>query len=436
MLRIDCSKLMADAVGGENGLTSSDVESIEGRVSQAHERMQGWRKSGDAVFYDVVADDAQLAGIPEKASEVAERFDDLVVLGIGGSALGLKCAAAALLPPFWNLKTRAERGNKPRLFVCDNIDPESFSGLLDSLDMKRTCFTVISKSGGTTETAAQMHIAIERLESALGKAWKENLIAITDPKGGHLRELAAKEGLHTFAIPQTLGGRFSVLCPVGLFPAACVGMDVRAMVEGAREMAARCGEPILSSNPAYQVGGYCQWMDTKKGKSMSVMIPYADSLMLTSDWYAQLWAESLGKEGKGQTPVKALGATDQHSQVQLYMEGPADKVFTFVGTDSFRVAKESTTIDKAEGAYEYLLGKDLGTIINAERTATAEALAKHGRPSMEVRFPTVDAHHLGEFFMLYETATAFAGALYEINPFDQPGVELGKKLTREILSKG
>ena len=435
MLKIDFARMMADAIGGENGLTKTDIDAIAKATPGAHEKFQGWRKSEDAIFYDVVANNDILAGIEEKAAEVAEGFDNLVILGIGGSSLGLRCAAGALLPPFWNLKTRAERHGKPRLFVMDNIDPETIAGLFDSLDMKRTCFTVISKSGGTTETASQMLLAIERLRNDLGDGWKRHLVAVTDPEKGHLRELAVKEGLHTFPIPPKLGGRFSVLCSVGLFPAACVGIDVKGLIAGAREMASRCGEPKLESNPAYKIGGYNFWMDSKKGKNMSVMIPYSDALLLTSDWYAQLWAESLGKDGKGQTPVKALGATDQHSQVQLYMEGPADKVFTFVTTETFRAPAQSTTINEAKGAYEYLMGKDLGTILNAEGQATAEALAKHGRPSFSIRFPRIDAHHLGEFFMLYETATAFAGALYEINPFDQPGVELGKVLTREILGK-
>ncbi len=435
MLRIDFSRLMADAVGEKNGLTGKDIESISSQVKRAHDQIQRWRKSGDAIFYDIVADDSQLNGIAGKASEVAENFDDLVVLGIGGSALGLRCAAAALLPPFWNLKTRGERHGKPRLFVLDNIDPETVAGLLDWLDMKRTCFTVISKSGGTTETAAQMHVAIERLREGLGSSWKRHVIAITDPVKGHLRELVDEEGLSSFAIPPKLGGRFSVLSPVGLFPAACVGIDVEGLIAGAREMAARSGEPVLEKNPAYQVGGYQFWMDTKKGKPISVMLPYSDTLMLAADWYAQLWAESLGKDGRGQTPVKALGATDQHSQVQLYMEGPADKVFTFIGTETFRTPKDSTRIAEAKGPYEYLQDRDLGTILNAEREATAKALAQHGRPSFTVSFPKIDAHHLGELFMLYETATAFAGALYGIDPFNQPGVELGKKLTREILAK-
>jgi glucose-6-phosphate isomerase len=193
MLRIDCSNLEAKAVGDENGLTKSDIDAVAQATPRGHDQIQKWRKSEDAIFYDVVADDSQLAGIAEKASEVAESFDDIVVLGIGGSSLGLRCAAQALLPPFWNLKTRAERKNHPRLFVCDNIDPETISGLFNWLDMKRTCFTVISKSGGTTETASQMLLARERLKGKLGDVWKKPLVARTDPKSGHLKEASSRQ---------------------------------------------------------------------------------------------------------------------------------------------------------------------------------------------------------------------------------------------------
>ncbi|MFH1829164.1 MAG: glucose-6-phosphate isomerase [Pseudomonadota bacterium] len=434
MLKIDFTKLMADRVGDANGLTSEDLAEIAKAAKTAHEKVLQWRKSQDAIFFDIVSDNTIFDGIEDKANEVASSFENLVVLGIGGSALGMRCLASALLPPFWNLRNASERNNKPKLFVCDNIDPETFAALLEMVDIKKTCFIVISKSGSTTETAAQMHIAIQRLKDALGEGWQKNLIAITDPNQGHLRELCTKENLDSFSIPPKLGGRFSVLCPVGLFPAACVGIDVKALISGAKDMAARCEISDLEENPGYQIGGYHFWFDTKKAKHMSVMLPYSDALMLTADWYAQLWAESLGKDGKGQTPIKALGVTDQHSQVQLYMDGPLDKVFTFVGTESFKVPASFTQIHEASGAYEYLKGKDLGTIMHAEQKATAEALAKNGRPSLTVTFPKIDAQHLGEFFMLYEAATAFAGALYNINPFDQPGVELGKKLTREILS--
>lgn len=425
---------MEEAVGPA-GLSDKDLSEICSLLPAAHDRFDSWRESRDAVFYDIVFDNSLTRGIEEKAAEISERFDDLVVLGIGGSALGLRCAAQALLPPFWNLKGKGERGGRPRLFVCDNIDPETFSGIIDHLDLERTCFTVISKSGKTTETAAQLFVALARLKEALGEAWRDHLVVVTDPASGELRPMVEKEGIASFPLEPKLGGRFSFLSPVGLFPAACVGIDIAGLIAGAQAMAKRCREPELDKNPAYAVGAYHHLLDARKGKPISVMFPYADSLTLFSDWYAQLWAESLGKKGKGQTPVKALGATDQHSQVQLYMEGPADKVFTFVGVDSFRVPQKATLIENASGSFGYLNGHDMGSIIHAEQKATAAALAKAGRPSLTVTLPTVDARHIGELYMAYEIATAFAGALYGINPFDQPGVELGKVLTREMLSK-
>ncbi|MBN1282276.1 MAG: glucose-6-phosphate isomerase [Proteobacteria bacterium] len=435
MLKFDFSNLMADSVGQSDGLTANDISALAESAKGAHQKFNGWRESREAIFFDVVNDPDLTRGIADKASEIASRFENLVVLGIGGSALGLRCLAQALLPAQWNLRTSEARGRKPRIFVCDNIDPDAFSGLLDTIGAERTCFMVISKSGGTTETAAQYLVARGRLKAALGDRWKKNVIAVTDPARGVLREIVQKEGLDSFPVPPMLGGRFSVLCSVGLLPAACLGIDIEAMLQGARDMAKRCSAATLDENPAYRIGGFQHWFDAKKRKNISVMIPYSDSLMLASDWYAQLWAESLGKEGKGSTPVKALGATDQHSQVQLYMEGPRDKVFTFLGVERFRADDSATRISDAEGAYAYLNGKDMGEILRAEQQATTKALASQGRPSMTVSFPAVDARHMGEFFMAYETATAFAGALYGVNPFDQPGVELGKKLTREMLAK-
>ncbi len=435
MLHIDSRNLMAAAVGERDGIDPAAMEAIAKATPAAHQRFQEWRASQDAIFFDIVDAPDLLSGIPEAAGRVASRFENLVVLGIGGSALGLRCAAQALLPPFWNLKGREARKGRPRLFVCDNLDPETFAGLLSTIDIGKSCFTVISKSGTTTETATQFLVVLERLKKAVGERWREHVAIITDPERGELRPMVAAENLLSFPIPPKLGGRFSVLSAVGLFPAACVGMDVEAMVAGGRAMAKRCSQVPLSENPAYLLGGTHHWFEGRLGKPISVMIPYADALMLASDWYAQLWAESLGKAGRGQTPVKALGATDQHSQVQLYMEGPKDKVFTFLGVGQFREEASATRVTGASGTFAYLNGKDMGQILRAEQEATTAALAKCHRPSVTITFPTVDAHHLGEFFMLYEIATAFAGALSGINPFDQPGVELGKKLTRELLSR-
>lgn len=445
MLQIDLKNMLEDAVGEKNGISRSDIEALGKMSAGAHETFSGWRKTGDAIFYDYVFEDDILDGIEEKAGEISQNFDNAVVLGIGGSALGLRCAAQALLPPFWNMMDRKGRGGRPRIFVCDNIDPDSFAGLLGQIDIEKTCFIVISKSGRTVETAAQFFIVLERLKEKMKDGWRRNVVIITDPKSGELRPMVKSDGLASFAIPPKLGGRFSVLSPVGLFPAACVGIDVKALLDGARGMAKRCPAPSgagrcpggdLEGNIAYRVGGYKYLLDSRKGKHVSVMMPYSDALMLASDWYVQLWAESLGKSGGGQTPVKALGSTDQHSQVQLYMEGPADKVFTFLRVEKFRAPAKETTIGEAPGFFGFIDGRGMGEILNTMQMATAGALASARRPNMTISFPLVDAYHLGEFFMLYELATAYAGALYRINPFDQPGVELGKKLTREILERG
>ncbi|HQH80022.1 MAG: Glucose-6-phosphate isomerase [bacterium ADurb.Bin270] len=435
MLKVDFKNIFEETVGGNKAISKCDVQELESKVPAAHEKIQDWRKSEDAIFYDYIFRDDITAGIAETAEKIASNFENVIVLGIGGSALGLRCAAQSLLPPFWNMLGKDSRKGKPRLFVCDNIDSDSFAALMQLVDIAKSCFIVISKSGKTTETAAQFFIVASRLKKLLGQSWSKNLVIITDPKSGELRPMVEKEGITSFAIPPKLGGRFSVLSPVGLFPAACVGIDIENLVAGAREMAKRCCSPDLKSNPAYALGGYHYILDTEKKMNISVMMPYSDALSLASDWYVQLWAESLGKAGRGQTPVKALGATDQHSQVQLYMEGPSDKVFTFLYVEKFSSRNEETIVEEPSEAFSYIKERTLSEILNAECEATIGALTKMNRPSMKISFPNVDALHLGEFFMLYQIATAFAGALYGINPFDQPGVELGKILTREILTK-
>ncbi len=432
MLSINLKNLFSEQVN-DHGITTAEQHDIQKQVPQAHNTFQKWRQTKDALFYDVINDPAIIDGIPDAASAVAKNFKNIVILGIGGSSLGLRCTAQALLTPFWNLQPPQQRNNKPRLFVCDNIDPDTFSNLLSLLDPSQTCFTVISKSGKTTETAAQFFIVLEHLKQTLGNDWKKHLVFITDPQNGELRPFATEHNITTFSIPPKLGGRFSILSPVGLFPAACLGIDISAMISGAKQMADRCAHADLENNPGYAIGAYHHHFDTIKKKNISVMMPYCDALMLASDWYVQLWAESLGKNGKGQTPVKALGATDQHSQVQLYMEGPNDKVFTFLSVDEFNASPSTTCVTTDNANFSYIQNTSLGTILQAEQKATCNALTKESRPNLTVSFPKVDATHLGEFFMLYEIATAFAGALYNFDPFTQPGVELGKKLTKEIL---
>lgn len=433
MMEFDLSNLFAERVGEEDGLGTRDVASLEELLPGAHKKIGDWRKTEDAFFFDIASGEATLPAVKKTADEISANFENLVVLGIGGSALGTSCLAKALLPPYYNLLNRTQRKGRPRIFVCDNTDPDPFSALLELVEFKKTCFVVVSKSGKTLETAAQFSIVTSRLKKNIGSGWRKNLVIITDPDAGELRPFATKEGIQAFPIPPKLGGRFSVLSAVGLFPAACVGIDIVELLNGAREAAKRCSSADIKNNTAYQIGGYHFLLWARKKKSISIMMPYSDALSLFADWYSQLWAESLGKDGKGQTPVKALGATDQHSGLQLYMEGPNDKVITFIGTKKFRSKPEATKITEIADSFGYLTGRDFGEIINAERKATAKALTKAKRPNMTVLLPLVNAHHMGELIMTYEIATSFAGALMGINPFDQPGVEIGKKIAKEIL---
>jgi len=423
---------MADVIGAEHGVTADDLAEIMPRIINAHDQLQKWRSSKDAIFFDYPFEAGLAASLRKAGGEVQGSFENLVVLGIGGSALGLRCIAGALLPPHANVMDRERRGNIPRLFVCDNIDPDSFGTLLEFINFKETCFNVISKSGTTTETMAQLFLVLPILKMRLGKSWKDHIYVTTDPENGPLRRFAVLEGLKSFDIPPKLGGRYSVLSAVGLFPAACLGIDIEGILDGARAMAKRCLTIDLETNPAYRNIAVHEILYSKKGKSISVMMPYADRLSLFAEWYIQLIAESLGKSGSGQTPLKAVGATDQHSQVQLYMDGANDKIITFLGVEQF---EKGTYITQVMDSFDHLKGHQLVDILNASLRATASAMSHAHRPNIKITLKKVTPQAMGELFMLYEIQSALTGALRHINPFDQPGVELGKKLTKKILSE-
>ncbi|MFH1652792.1 MAG: glucose-6-phosphate isomerase [Pseudomonadota bacterium] len=427
MLKIDFSNCYDDKIG-EEGISKEDVNAISSGLKDTISQLSKWRESQDAIFFDYPATPGLCEPFKQASRDYFSKYENLVVLGIGGSALGLSFLAGALLPPFYN---QFSKGMK--LFVCDNVDPDSFSKLMNSINLKKTLFNVISKSGGTVETASQFFLIAERLKAVMGEDWRKNLILTTDPERGLLRAYAYKYGIRAFDIPSKLGGRFSVLSAVGLLPAAIMGINVEGLIRGALTAREYCELASLDENPALHLAAISYLMDVKRKKNISIMLPYADSLKLFADWYAQLWGESLGKEGKGTTPMKALGATDQHSQLQLYMEGPNDKLITFITAEKFR-EKTDKIIPLMEG-FDYLVGKDLGDLINAEALATSGALTQAKRPNITIKLPSLSSQSIGELIFLYETVTALTGALYQINPFDQPGVEIGKKLTKEILSQ-
>jgi glucose-6-phosphate isomerase len=434
-LRIDYSNMMISP----GGINAGAWKGAGRQFGAAKRGLESLRASGAVGFLDLPSDVALLDQVERFASDAHGKYDDVVILGIGGSALGPIALRTALRPSGWNMLDEKSRGGYPRLHVLDNVDPETIDALLGNLRMDRTLFIVTSKSGGTAETMAQFLIAHDRLTRASHDVTKQ-MVFITDPKQGALRPLAEGLSVPALDIPASVGGRFSVLTPVGTLPAALIGIDVRSLLSGAAAMAKRCESPELATNPA-GVYAMLQWLaDTTLAKRVVVFMPYSDPLRDFAAWFVQLWAESLGKQRPdgthvGSTPLAALGATDQHAQVQLFMEGPADKTVTFVAVDN---RGTDVTIPNAFADVKelgYLGGHSLGELIDIEQRATAGALAKRGRPNMTIHLERVDAAHVGELMMMLEIATAYAGQLYGIDAFNQPGVELGKQFAYALLGR-
>jgi glucose-6-phosphate isomerase len=429
-IRLDVSGMLASAV--PTGPDAAALGRLTPRLVAAYEGAQAMEGRGVLGFRELEAQTAERARVTDWAVGARAGLDDLVLLGIGGSALGAVALRTALLARDWNTLTREERGGRPRFHILDNVDPRSVRGVLDAVPLAGARFLVVSKSGTTAETMAQYLLVRDRLRAA-GLPLRGHLAFVTDPAKGALRRIADAEGIPAFAIPANVGGRFSVLTPVGTLPAALLGLDVDALIAGAAAMRDRCASNTFRENPALAYAAL-QWRAHREaGQGTQVLMPYSDALRDLAPWFVQLWAESLGKRDGtgahvGPTPIAAVGATDQHAQVQLFMEGPADKTVTFVDVESH---DELTIPPGAEAPAElaYLRGRGFAELLRAEARATAGALARAGRPTMTLRVERADAWHLGGLFMFFELATVYAGVLYGVNPLDQPGVELGKQLT-------
>jgi glucose-6-phosphate isomerase len=435
-ITLDFNHLMVESAQGE-GITERELREAAERSRLIAQDIRERRAKGFLPFLDLPYQQGMVKEIKEYARTVKEKFADLVILGIGGSALGGITLHHALHPPFYNLLTPRKRKGCPRIFFAENIDPDGFKGLLNLLDLKKTLFNVISKSGETAETMAQFLIVRELLVKKLGsKRYKEHLLITTDAESGRLRQICRSEGLIDFTIPQGVGGRFSVFTPVGLLPAALTGIDCEGLLAGARFMDGFCKRDTIWGNPALLLATTLYLFDVKKDKRMVVMMPYCDALKDLAYWFRQLWAESLGKKQEvGPTPINALGVTDQHSQLQLYLEGPLDKVIIFIAIKQYH---EILPIPKAYPALEgirYLGDHTLNELIEAERMATEYSLTKNRRVNCTITLPELNAFTLGQLLYLLEVTTLFAGSLYQVNPFDQPGVEEGKKLTYGIMGR-
>ena len=439
-LSFDYTNVMADVVGPEHGIEEAELTALEGATAAAVRAVQA-RRDKDLRWIDLPHDHAVRDEVLAYARAQQGKFENVVVLGIGGSALGTIAVQAALNGPFHNLGA----DGAPRLFVLDNVDPDLIGDFLGRCDPAKTLFNVISKSGGTAETMSQFLIFRDKVIEAVGRDnHAAHLVVTTDKENGVLREIVEREGYASFIVPDGVGGRFSVLSPVGLLPLALVGIDIEALLAGAAEMDRRCRSEALFENPA-AVHAAIQWlMQEKKAKPLAVTFAYSQKLALLADWYAQLLAESIGKklgrDGKvvhrGPTPVRALGVTDQHSQVQLYVEGPFDKWFQLLAVET---PEHTVTIpDGAETDLEgvsYLFGRTLNQLFNAERDGTRIALTEAGRPNATFTFPTVDAHTVGQYLQCLEVSVALMGEHYDVNAFDQPGVEAGKVAAYALMGR-
>ncbi len=443
-LQLDYGNVLTATVGAAHGLSPAEIKRSEAEVKAVVTQLERERKTGAHRYRDLPQDAEMRKAVHAAVRRYKGKFDNLVVLGIGGSALGNIALQTALNPAYHNLMAGTKRRG-PRLFVMDNVDPVQVANLIETLGtgLRKTLFNVISKSGETAETAAQFLVTLDLLKRKLGKkAWTKNILVTTDPEGGTMRGIVDAEGFDALPVPPGVGGRFSVLSAVGLFSAGMCGIKIDKLLAGAAAMGDRVGTKVVKKNPAAMLALLLHAFYVR-GKRLHVMMPYSYQLKDLSDWYRQLWAESLGKhidlDGQpcaiGPTPLKALGATDQHSQVQLYREGPNDKVFIFLEVEKFAKDVKIPRVAGTPESLRYLQGRSLGALLNAEKRATEYALVASQRPCLTIRFPVVDECTVGQFIMLWEAATSIAGGLLNINAYDQPAVQMGKDFTFALMGR-
>lgn len=436
-IRFDDTNLTAEMVGQAHGVTAAEWKVQQRRAPQVLRGFRSLVDHGQVGFPLLPFQTGAAREILSYARQVRGSYDTVCLLGIGGSALGAWALDCALRGPHPVQKPAS--GRHPRLVILDNVDPALVEAALEVMNPKKTLVLAISKQGATAETLA----ALLMVREWLGKKAARRTVAVTGPASGDLYALAEREKWQTFVIPRNVGGRFSVLCPVGLLPAALIGLDILALLKGAARMTEACWREDPEGNLALRAALLDHLIWTEKKKSVQVAWAYSNRLWGAAFWFRQLWAESLGKaktrNGEivqiGQTPTASLGVTDQHSQLQLYAEGPNDKVFHFWAIEKHpaegRIPKARLKLE----AFDYLAGRRLSELLEAERLATAAALTEAGRPNATFLLGRMDEEHLGAFLQLQEFRTAFLAELLDINAFDQPGVEASKHFTYGLMGR-
>jgi len=418
MISIDIQNLLK--IDSKHGLTDKELSFTESDISEKLKLIES-RQQG---FYEILDDNETILKINDYANSVKGKYKYLVVLGIGGSALGTITLQKSL---------QHEMKQDPYLFVLDNIDPDYLKEVEDVIQLPETLFIVVSKSGNTIETVSQYFYFRKKLEQA-ELPLKNHLVFITDPASGLLREIANNDGIKSFKIPPNVGGRFSVLTPVSLLPAKLIGLQIQDLIDGA----IKARENFYSSNPAVNTAyllAKVQFELYQKGKFINVMMPYSSKLAPVSSWYSQLLAESIGKEGIGITPVQAKGVTDQHSQNQLYHDGPNDKLLIFIEVENFKAKLDIPNYYPKHPAVSYLKNTSFNELISLELQGTQDSLTTQNRPSIRIKLPNITEKSIGELFFTLEASIAFLGEMFKVNAYDQPGVELSKQLTKKYYDE-
>lgn len=400
---------------GIKGVSLKDIEVMEDTINRAYNGVINKYKNKELGFMDIIYDENL-----NKYYDLSKYYTDyeyIVVIGMGGSILGTQMVYEGINGMYSN----EINSNTKKVYFLDNSDPEKLYGILKIVDLKKTLLFIVSKSGNTVETLANFFIIKEKMDK-LG--CNNNTIIISS--GGILKDIAEKEGYMLFDVPENVEGRFSVLSSVGLAPMSCMGIDIMGLIKGARDMDKLCKNEDVFKNPALMYA-LIHYIFLNRGKNISVLMPYIERLHKFGMWYRQLWAESLGKDGKGQTPIISTGAKDQHSQLQLYLDGPKDKIITFLNVEKF---KEDFIIKCPN---HYLDNHKLSKLINFEQLGTEEALTSKGIPNTSIVLEELNEYSLGKLIYMYEMGTAFMGEMIRINAFNQPAVEEGKKITRKLL---
>ena len=407
-------------------VAAEDGTALEARAPEMAERLKKGVAAGEMPFLNMPYRARLEAALPPLLERL-KPFRHMLVLGIGGSALGARAMQKAFAP--------GQDGpdyQGPWLWIADNVCAEQFEALLSKLPPKETVVVCISKSGGTIETLAQYFLVRDWLKQALGDAWQKHMVVVTDQKKGYLREEATAKALDSLEVPDFLGGRYSALSAVGLLPAGFIGIDWQALLKGAASVA----QPLLdnpaniSTHPAFSLACWAKALEDRNYGQL-IFFCYIPQWAAYGQWFAQLWAESLGKEGKGSLPVPATGVTDQHSVNQMFLDGPRNKGCLFLTGEQPRSGRSFG--QDLPDQWSWLRGKAFDTLLDAEALGTRMALCQSGVPLVHVHMGSLNEYAAGSLMMLLEAATIFTGWLMGINPVDQPAVELGKRIANTRL---